>query len=135
MKRILLISVLAAFLLSSCFLMDDFKESTLTFVNGSDFDVTQLSVDTGSAGRRTIYSPSLLNEGESIAPGEDMLIGLTPILHDESSVNVRVTTSDGENEVTYIARFTYGEGADVVLTLDPEEDLNFVIEEGELDTK
>jgi hypothetical protein len=124
--------------LSGCFLLDEFKESTATIANGSDIDITLVQIVNGASGEaRRAMSYNVLGENEVLKPGEEIVLDLTPVLHEDSRAQLRIVTPDTDRDEdtyddSYWAEFTYAEGADVVLTFDPSDSGDFEIENGEL---
>jgi hypothetical protein len=130
LKRIVLISLLAMFVFTGCFLIDEFAESTVRIVNESEYDITFMDLDTGQAGRVMGYN--VLKSEEVLEPGDDLILGLAPILHEYSSAEVTVIAPDDDSETSdwYSVAFTYKEGAEVILTFTADSKQPFSIEDG-----
>lgn len=137
MKRGLTIVLLGSLLLvtlSGCFLLNEFEETTLTFVNGSEEDITGISLGNGYSGRAPsgyISHNNVLEDGD-LEHGDELLLSLNPVLHEDSQAVLGISTGDGE----YGTGFTYEEGAEVVIIFDTTAGDNyedwFSIEEGKL---
>lgn len=131
MKRIVLISLLAMFVFTGCFLIDQFAESTVRIVNDSEYDITFIDLNTGHTGRSMGYN--VLKSEEVLEPGEDIVLGLAPILHEYSQAEITVVAPDDVSETSdwYSVAFTYEEGAEVILTFTADSKQPFSIEDGE----
>ncbi len=114
--------VLTIFSGCSLFTVNDFEEATLTLVNDSEFDLYVISLDNGYSGLSS-KSPeymNLLTDGSFLASGDRLLMGLTPVLHEDSYAKLYIDREDNRGVQTYYyIDFTYDEGADVIVTFDP----------------
>lgn len=127
----MLISLLAMFVFTGCFLIDQFAESTVRVENDSEYDITFIDLNTGHAGRSMGYN--VLENEDVLEPGEDVILGLAPILHEYSQAEITVVAPDDDSETSdwYSVAFTYEEGAEVILTFTADSENTFSIEGGE----
>lgn len=119
------------FVFTGCFLIDQFAESTVRVENDSEYDITFIDLNTGHAGRSMGYN--VLENEEVLEPGEDVILGLAPILHEYSQAEITVVAPDDDSETSdwYSVAFTYEEGAEVILTFTGDGEDTFGIEGGE----
>jgi hypothetical protein len=73
-----------------------------------------------------------LENEDVLEPGEDVILGLVPILHEDSRAEITVIAPDDDSETSdwYSVAFTYKEGAEVILTFTADSKQAFSIEDG-----
>lgn len=123
------------FVFTGCFLIDQFPESTVRFVNDSELDITFIELETGFSGRDIEYD--VLKNEDVLEPGEDVILGLAPILHEDSHAEITIVAPDDDSDTSdrFPFAFTYKEGAEVILTFTADSKKTFSIEGGELREK
>ncbi len=124
--------LLAIFTGCSLFSPNEFEESTLTLVNDSSYNIDMISLYNGYSGAssKMIALPNILGDDEVLASGDSVIVGLTPVLHEDSSARLYIERStDSES---YGIVFTYDEGADVIVTFDPTATETWNLENAEV---